>query len=72
MSRFVVTKTTVKANDTLEKFEKKVKKASLDATLDAKKVAKYLDELDKKEGVWGVERCCDIRSFLEEDAEYEE
>ena len=61
MSKFAVTVTKMTANDTIEKFEKKVKSA----TLDAAAVSKFLQELDCKEGVWGIERCSDIREYLE-------
>ena len=62
MSKFVVRETVMKPRDTIEKFEKKVKKA----TLDPKKVAKFIDELNCKEGYWGIERCEEIRAYLED------
>lgn len=58
---FTITKTTVKATDTIEKFEKKVQQAKLNE----KKITMYLTELDQKEGVWGVENCTFIRNYLE-------
>jgi hypothetical protein len=61
MSTFAVTKTVVKPTDTVEKFEKKVKNAKLDT----KMVAKFLEEIDRKEGVWGSDRCFEIRDYLE-------
>ena len=61
MSKFNVTVTKMTANDTIERFETKVKAANLDAT----KIATFLHELDCKEGVWGIERCSEIREYLE-------
>ena len=61
MSTFNVTVTTVAANDTIEKFEKKV----YASTLTAETVAKFLHEIDCKEGVWGIERCSEVREYLE-------
>ena len=61
MSKFQVTETQVKATDTIEKFMNRVKKANLTE----KSVAKYLTELDNKEGAWNFEKCCEIREYLE-------
>jgi len=69
MSKFQVTVTQVKATDTVEKFTKRVLKANLNE----KSIAKYLKELDNKEGAWGFEKCCEIRDYLESfDAETDE
>ena len=62
MSKFNVTVTTVDAKDTIERFEKKV----YASPLTGETVAKFLTELDCKEGAWGIERCFEIRSYLEE------
>ena len=66
MGKFAVTNTLVKPTDTLEKFEKKVKKAQIDESLDPKKITQFLDELDKKEGAWGCEACIEVRELLEQ------
>ena len=62
MSKCNVTVTTVAAKDTIERFEKKV----YATPLTKETVAKLIHELDCKEGVWGVERCLDVREYLEE------
>ena len=61
MSKFAVTVTKMTATDTIEKFEKKVRANPLTAET----VAKFLTELDCKEGIWGIERCSEVREYLE-------
>jgi len=76
MGKFAATKTYVKETDTLEKFEKKVKKALDAPEQNTPAITKLIDELDKKEGVWSQaatpeevtlrqERCCKLRDDLE-------
>ena len=61
MSKFNVTVTTLAANDTIERFEKKV----YASPLTGETVAKLIHELDCKEGACGIERCSDVREYLE-------
>ena len=61
MRKFQVTVTNVKATDTVEKFIERVMKAKLDK----KSVARFLKELDAKEGAWNFEKCTEMRECLE-------
>jgi hypothetical protein len=61
VSKFNVTVTKMTANDTIETFEKKVYASALTGET----VAKLIHELDCKEGAWGIERCSDVREYLE-------
>ena len=57
-----VTVTKITANDTIERFEKRV----YAKPLTAETVAKFLHEIDCKKGVWGIERCLDVLAYLKE------
>ena len=61
MGKFSVTVTKVKATDTVDKFIEKIMKAKLTEA----SIAKYLDELDRKESAWNFEKCTEIRTYLE-------
>ena len=61
MNSFVTKETIMKPTDTLANFEKKVKATKMNQ----KMVVTFINELNCKEGVWGIEECAGIREYLE-------